>query len=169
MNPETFPSGRKRRLPLLEARDDGLASNEMDVTVCATVYFSAEDPNNPLEHLFDKQCGVGARRWASDRENISEQIVLEFDGPTDLARLLYACEETQVERTQEIRVDYSRDGGASYTQVLVQEYNFSPNGSTFQREDLRLDLKQIDHLRFTIVPNKSGTGRATMTCIRLFS
>jgi hypothetical protein len=30
---------------------------------------------------------------------------------------------------------YARHGGRSYRQILVQEYNFSPGGATYQRED----------------------------------
>jgi hypothetical protein len=51
----------------------------------------------------------------------------------------------------------------------VQQYNFSPNGSTYQREELRLDLNEVTHLRLIVVPNKGGTGAATLTSLRLFS
>jgi hypothetical protein len=51
--------------------------------------------------------------------------------------------------------------------VLVQEYTFSPRGATFQREDLRLDLRDVDRLRLTIVPNKRGSGAATLTSLQL--
>jgi hypothetical protein len=30
----------------------------------------------------------------------------------------------------------SEDGGQSYRQILVEEYNFSPGGATYQRERL---------------------------------
>jgi hypothetical protein len=63
----------------------------------------------------------------------------------------------------------SDDGGRTYRQILVQEYNFSPRGATFQREDQRIDLRQVTHLRLTVVPNKSGSGPATLTALRLFA
>jgi hypothetical protein len=44
-----------------------------------------------------------------------------------------------------------------------------PGEPTFQREDQRFDLPQVTHLRFTIVPNKSGSGPATLTTLRLFA
>ena len=78
-------------------------------------------------------------------------------------------EETMRERTQEVRVEVSEDGGRSYRQILVQEYNFSPGGATYQREDQRVNLRQVTHLRLTIVPNKSGSGTATLTTLRLFA
>jgi hypothetical protein len=73
------------------------------------------------------------------------------------------------ERTQEERVEVSEDGGQSYRQILVQEYNFSPGGATYQREEQRVNLRQVTHLRLTIVPNKNGSGTATLTTLRLFA
>jgi hypothetical protein len=69
----------------------------------------------------------------------------------------------------ELRVEVSSDHGHTYRQVLVQEYTFSPQGATFQHEELRLDLSAITHLSLTIVPNKSGSGMATLTSLRLFA
>jgi len=53
--------------------------------------------------------------------------------------------------------------------VLVQEYTFSPQGANFQHEELRLELPAITHLSSAIVPNKSGSGVATLTALRLFA
>jgi hypothetical protein len=51
--------------------------------------------------------------------------------------------------------------------ALVQEYNFSPGGATYQREEQRFNVRQVTHLRLTIIPNKSGSGTATLTQGRL--
>ena len=56
-----------------------------------------------------------------------------------------------------------------YRQILVQEYNFSRRGATYQREEQRFNLPQVTHLRLTIVPNKSGSGTVTLTRLRLFA
>jgi hypothetical protein len=53
--------------------------------------------------------------------------------------------------------------------VQAQEYTFTPQGATFQHEDLRLDLPTITHLGLTIVPNKGGSGVATVTSLRIFA
>jgi hypothetical protein len=105
----------------------------------------------------------------SARPDTTEHIVIEFDRPQAISRLVYEVEETMRERTQEVRVEVSEDGGRSYRQILVQEYNFSPGGATYQREEQRFDLlRQVTHLRLTIAPNKSGSGTATLTALRLF-
>jgi hypothetical protein len=67
-----------------------------------------------------------------------------------------------------VRVEVSEDQGRTYRQILVQEYNFSPAGATYQREEQWLNLRQASHLRLTIVPNKNGSGAATLTSLRLF-
>ena len=95
--------------------------------------------------------------------------MVEFDQPRAISRLVYEVEETRCERTQEVRVEASDDGGRTYRQILVQEYNFSPQGATFQREDQHFDLRQGTHFRLTIVPNNSGSGLATLTTLRLFA
>jgi hypothetical protein len=65
--------------------------------------------------------------------------VLELDQPQRISRLVYEVEEGSHERTQEVRVEASTDRGRTYRQVLVQDYTFSPHGTTFQHEDLRLE------------------------------
>ncbi len=159
---------RKRSLDA-PAAENFRADGEIDVAQSATIRYSSERPTDPVEHLFDGQDGPGAPRWVSARPNVSEQIVVEFDEPQPLSRLIYAAEEREFERTQEVRVEISEDGGRSYRQILVQEYNFSPRGATFEREDQRVERRQASHLRLTIVPNKSGSGTATLTALRLFA
>ena len=105
----------------------------------------------------------------SARADTIEHIVLEFDRPQTISRLVYEVEEATRERTQEVRVEVSEDGARTYRQILVQEYNFSPRGASYQREEQRLDLDRVTHLRLTIVPNKNGSGTANSTALRLFA
>ncbi|MFZ0501748.1 MAG: discoidin domain-containing protein [Steroidobacteraceae bacterium] len=142
---------------------------EIDIANSATLVYSSENPDHPVEHLIDGQCGRGSTRWTSARPNETERIVLEFDRPQRISCLVYEVEECLQERTQEVRVEVSTDNGRSHRQVLVQEYVFSPQGATFQHEELRLDLPAITHLSLTIVPNKSGSGVASLTSLRLFA
>jgi hypothetical protein len=145
------------------------ATDEVDIASCARIAYSSEDPAHPVEHLLDGRSGPGATRWTSARPDVIEQIVVEFDRPQTISRLVYEVEEAVRERTQEVRVEVSEDGGGTYRQILVQEYTFSPGGATYQREDQRLGLRRVSHLRLTIVPNKNGSGTATLTSLRLFA
>src|SRR3954462_13332960 len=158
-----------RRRPLVADEATIARADEIDIAGCASIAYSSEDPAHPVENLFDGRSGPGATRWMSARPDTIEHIVLEFDQPQTIARLVYEVEEATWERTQEVRVEVSEDGGRTYRQILVQEYNFSPAGPTFQHEQQRLNLRQVSHLRLTIVPNKNGSGIATLTALRLFA
>jgi hypothetical protein len=159
---------RLRKRPL---EDDAAtrAADEIDIAGCATIAYSSEDPAHPIEHMLDGRSGPGATRWISARPDAIEHIVVEFDQPQAISRLVYEVEEAMRERTQEVRVEVSEDGGRTYRQILVQEYTFSPRGATYQREDQRFNLPQASRLRLTIVPNKNGSGTATLTVLRLFA
>jgi F5/8 type C domain len=163
-----IPRLRKRPLEA-DAAASGCAANEIDIVSRATISYSSEDPAHPVEHLLDGQSGPGATRWMSAHADTIEHIVLQFDRPQTISRLVYEVEEATRERTQEVRVEVSEDGARTYRQILVQEYNFSPRGATCQREEQRLDLDRVTHLRLTIVPNKNGSGTATLTALRLFA
>ena len=158
---------RKRQLGQDSGTDNTGYPRELDLAACAVVAFSSEDAGHPIDHMLDGAEGPGATRWLSARPDHTEQIHLEFDGPQKISRLIFEVEETECQRTQEIRVEVSTDGGASFRQILVQEYTFSPGGATFQHEDLRFEIDGATHLRLTVVPNKNGSGPASMTSLRL--
>src|SRR5690242_2768354 len=135
-----------------------LPSNEIDLAARATILYSSEDPQHPIEHLLDGRSGRGATRWSSGRQNTTEEIVIRFDRPEQIVRLLFDAEEQVVERNQQLTMEFSSDGGKSYRTAFVQEYTFSPGGSTYQREDLRFDLHGVTDIRLIVVPNKGGSG-----------
>jgi len=158
---------RKRQLEP-DKKAGAAAANEIDIAAGAALAYSSEDPSHPVEHIFDGLAGPGGTRWLAARPNATERIVVEFDQPQRISQLWYEVEETERERTQEVRVEISEDQGRTYRQILVQEYNFSPRAATFQREEQRLNVERATHLRLTIVPNKNGSGTATLTSLRLF-
>jgi F5/8 type C domain-containing protein len=147
----------------------GSSSTELDVTAGATIAYSSEEPAHPVDNMFDGRNGPGGTYWESARENVTETLVITFDRPQNISRLVFEAEERHFERTQEVRLEVSCDGGTSFRALLVQEFVFSPRGATFQREDVRRDVKGVSHMRLIIVPNKSGLGRAKLTSLRLFT
>ena len=161
---------RLRKRPLeADAQANAGATGEIDIAGGATVAYSSEDPAHPVEHLLDGNSGPGATRWISARPGTIEHLVVEFDQPQAISRLVYEVEEAERERIQEVRVEVSEDGGRTYRQILVQEYTFSPGGATYQREEQRFNPLPVSHLRLTIVPNKNGSGTATLTTVRLYA
>ena len=165
----TAPSPLRKRPLEADAATSVRDNDEINIAGCATIAYSSENPAHPVEHLLDRRSGPGATRWISARPDTVEHIVVEFDQPQAISRLVYEVEEAMRERTQEVRVEVSEDGGRTYRQILVQEYTFSPRGASYQREDQRFNLPQASRLRLTIVPNKNGSGTATLTTLRLFA
>jgi hypothetical protein len=166
MNLPSHPPIRKRLLSASATQPD--PAGALDLIGRATFAYSAEDPAHPLENIVDDQRGPGGTYWASDRENTAERIVIAFDAPQSVSRLIYEVEELRLERTQEIRIELSEDAERTYRGVLAQDYSFSPRGATFQREDIRLQATAATHLRLTIVPNKNGMGTATLVSLALY-
>ena len=160
---------RKRLLQQDGNAAPATTAGALDLAAIAAIAFSSEDPQHPVEHMLDGTTGPGAKAWRGAHPDSVEQIIIDFDAPQTISRLVYEVEEAAQHRTQEIRIAVSTDGGVSYRDILVQEYVFSPQGATFQREDLRFALEGVTALRLTVMPHKSGSGVATLTSLHLWS
>ncbi len=77
----------KRRLDQSDKAVDDSAP--LDLTRVATIAYSSEDPADPVEHLVDERTGPGGSRWVAAQPDSVEQIVVEFDRPQSVARLVY--------------------------------------------------------------------------------
>jgi hypothetical protein len=136
----------------------------MNLANLATLAYSSEDPDYPIENILN----AGSPEWRAAVPGVTEELVIEFDEPQSFNRLVYEVRETEARRAQEIQIDASDDNCRSFRQLLVQEFTFSPDGATFQREDLHVLAEAITHLRLVIIPNKQGSGVASLMTLYLF-
>ncbi len=60
--------------------------------------------------MLDEHAGPGGSYWAAAQADTTEQLVLAFDRPQSITRLVYAVEEAEYQRTQEVHVETSTDG-----------------------------------------------------------
>ena len=128
---------------------------------------SSEDPGHPVDLAFDRNRGPGGTRWIAGEPG-EQTLILAFDAPQAIRRVALEVEELGVARTQELQLAVSTDGGRTYREVLRQEYNFGPPGTTFEREDWAVPAVGVTHLRLVIRPDKGGKpGRATITSLVL--
>lgn len=67
--------------------------------------------------------------------------------------------ESEVTRTQEFAVRWSGRPDEPLKEVVRQQWNFSPNGSTAESEDYAIDLKRVSIFELTIDPDR-GAGEA---------
>lgn len=145
----------------------GRAAAEKDIAAVATVLVSSEDPRYPIDAAFDGQRGPGASRWIAAQSG-EQTLILAFDTPQTIRKILVEVEEPEISRTQEMAVSISHDGGQTYRELMRQEYNFSPPGTTLEHEEWSIKADAVSHLQLRIKPDKGGkAGRATLTTLAL--
>jgi len=138
-------------------------TGEIDIATIATVQVTSEAPDHPIDLAFDEHRGLGGTCWVAGE--LGEQTVtLAFDAPQTFKQILLEVEELEVARTQDLQLCLSCDGGRTYRELLRQEFNFSPAGTTFERERWTVSAERVTHLRLVIKPDKGGKPcRATLT------
>ena len=81
-------------------------------------------------------------------------------------RLLFV--ERERERSQEFVLRWSPDGGRTFQDIVRQQWNFSPHGSTREAEDYRAELSGVTQLELNIVPDRGGgDARAALAQLRI--
>ena len=142
-------------------------TGEIDIATVATVLVTSEAPDDPIDHVFDDQRGPGGTRWIAGEPG-EQSVILAFDAPQPINQILLEVEELEVPRTQELQLTLSCDGGRTYRELLRQEFNFSPDGTTFEREKWTVSAQEVTHLRLVIKPDKGDKPcRATLTSLVL--
>ena len=144
-------------------------ASEIDIASVATVLVTSEDPRHPIDHAFDGQRGPAASRWIAGQPG-TQTVIVAFDAPQPIIRVLVDIYEPDVERTQEMDVSISTDGGSTYRHVVRQEYNFSPPGTSYEHEQWSVATDGVTHLKVTVKPDKGGKAcRATLTALAIES
>ena len=142
-------------------------SGGLDVGAIATVLVTSELSGHPVENAFDGRRGPGSSRWIAETGE-EQTLMLAFDAPQAIRTVELEIEETEQGRTQELQLAVSRDDGQTYRELLRQEFNFAPSGTTFEREEWNIGAEGITHLRLQIKPDKGGRPcRASLTALVL--
>jgi hypothetical protein len=152
-----------RKYILQRPAEAELQHDEIPVVSIATVLVTSETAEYPIENIFDSHRGPGGTRWIAEAAG-EQTLILAFDTPQSIRKVRLEVEEPAIPRTQELQLSLSQDGGQTYREVLRQEYNFSPPGTSFQREEWTVPAQNVTHLRLWIKPDKGGKPcRATLT------
>ena len=140
---------------------------QKDIAALATVLVTSEDPDHPIDHVFDGQRGPGASRWIAAQPG-EQTVILAFDAPQTIHKVRIQIEEPDMGRTQEMDVSISVDRGQTYRELVRQEYTFSPPGTTLEHEEWSINADQVTHLRLRIKPEKGGKAcRATLSALEV--
>ena len=124
----------------------------IDLEQIATVEVTSENPKFPAESALGSESGPG---WRSADEG-PQRIRIVFDEPLALRRIHLAFAEKDVERTQEFCLRWLPAANGPVQEIVRQQWNFSPTGSTTQVEDYSVDLHGVTALELEIRPDIGG-------------
>ena len=143
---------RKRIISSSSENFSSTNQNWLDLEPLVQVEITSEDVEHPIESALTPGRGSG---WRAAQAG--EQIIrLLFDKPQRIRRIhLLFCEDQQ-ERTQEFVLRWSPNHGQSYTEIVHQQYNFSPLAATREVEDYGVDLDGVTAFELRILPDVRG-------------
>ena len=148
--------------PAPEAGADWLPVEEL-----ATIEVTSEDPSHPIEHALLRGGGADEPGWRAAVPG-EQTVRLVFDRPQQLKRVRLLFVERERERSQEFVLRWSPDGGRTFKDIVRQQWNFSPHGSTREAEDYRAELSGVTQLELNIVPDRTGgDAHAALAQLRL--
>ncbi len=131
----------------------------LELEQLAKVEVTSEDPNFPIESALASGEGPG---WRA-AEKGKQIIRIIFDKPRPLRRIRLEFSETEIERTQEFTLQWSAESGRPFTDIVRQQWSFSPHGSTSEVEEYRVDLDSVSVLELTLRPDLTpGNAFATL-------
>ena len=113
---------------------------------------TSEDPDFPIEAALLPGRDQGWRAAVTGKQTIR----LHFIEAQNIQRIQVSFLETIVTRTQEFLISCSHDNGRSFKEVVRQQWNFSPDGSTSELEDYTVALTEVTDIELKITPDTSG-------------
>jgi uncharacterized protein (DUF736 family) len=135
----------------------------LDLEEIARVEVTSEDPNFPIEAALAAGEGSG---WRAAKKG-KQMIRIVLDNPTTLRRIRLEFSEREIERTQEFTLRWSQAGGP-FREIVRQQWNFSPQGSTSEIEDYQVQLEEVSALELTLKPDLTpDTAFATLAAWRV--
>ena len=121
----------------------------LDLGQMATVEVTSEDADYPIEGAFESKDGRG---WRADGPG-EQQMRIIFDEPVSLHRIELRFYEPESERTQEFILRWCSASGGVRTEIVRQQWNFSPAGSTTEIETYVVDLQDVSVLELVLLPD----------------
>ncbi len=143
---------RKRLIEKMTEPGETEPAEWLDIERHAEAHVTSEDPAHPIEAAFT----AGERRGWRAAWPGEQTLRLAFDRPQRIRRIKLTFSEPSTARTHEFCLRASSDGGASYREIVRQQWTFSPPGTTREVEDYRVDLDGVTTLELVIVPNRNG-------------
>ena len=155
---------RKRIIGPDPMRNRRSSASWFELREIGTVEVSSEDPNFPIESVFTSDSASGWR--AAERGQQTVRLI--FDQPLAVRRLRFHFIDAEHERTQEFTVRWFSADGGQPKEIVRQQWNFSPRGSTEQLEDYEVNLENVSALELEIKPDLGrNEAKATLATWRV--
>ena len=113
----------------------------LELDRAAAVEVTSEDPQHPIEGALVRD---DKRGWRAS-ETGTQTVRLIFDQPQSIERIELAFDENEAARTQEFVLRWIPNNGQPH-EIVRQQWNFSPQGSTSEVEDYRVQLEKVSVL-----------------------
>ncbi len=122
---------------------------------------------HPVEAaLVESDSADSARGWRAGGPG-EQTVRLRFDTPQRVRRIWLEIHEPLAARTQEMALAWS-NGDGKLRELVRQRWNFSPEGSTHELEDYRVELDDVLLLELTVQPDvEKNAAVASLTRLRV--
>jgi len=141
-------------------------SQWLDLESIARVELTSEDPAFPIENALSTNPERNEHGWRAASVG-PQSIALVFTMPTHLRRIFAHFIEHETERSQEFALRYS-SAKETDREIVRQQWNFSPAGSSQEIEDYTVDLESVTKLELLIDPDRGrGHSLASLNALRL--
>lgn len=155
---------RKKIITPVHEKTAPLDQEWLDLESLAEVEVTSEDPAHPIEFALLPTETAGWRAGEAGKQSIR----LIFGQPQRLTRIWLHFEDSATERAQEYVLRWSADSGRTFSDIVRQQWNFSPQGATSEIENHRVNLSAVTVLELNIVPDRGGnTAFASLQQLRL--
>lgn len=143
---------RKRIIAPIQQKTTSPDQDWLNVEDLGEVEITSEDTAHPIESALLPGQASGWRAAGPGKQTIR----ILFSQPQRLRRICLHFVEPHTERTQEYVLRWSPDGGQSFREIVRQQWNFSPQGTTGETEDHHVELPAVTVLELCIIPDISG-------------
>ena len=121
----------------------------LDLGALASAEITSEDPAYPFENALVQG---NEKEWRASHPG-PQTIRLTFDKPQHVRQIRLVFREETRPRSQEFAL-YANSASSQRTEVVRQQWSFSPNGSTVEAEAYTVDLPQLVTLELQIDPGR---------------
>jgi len=155
---------RKRIIAQVQKDTASPDQDWLNMEEVAEVEVTSEDAAHPIESALLPSQASGWRAAEPGQQTIR----VLFNHPQRLRRIWMYFLEPGTERTHEYVLRWSPDSGQSFREIVRQQWNFSPQGTTSETEDYHVELPAVTVLELSIIPDiRGGIGFASLAQLRL--